>query len=73
MLCIVFSQKDHAAFAGERINVGRIGQASGANAALDDFAQILFVEGNFALGHLNHQGAIGVAAGYGGAEIRQAG
>src|SRR3954465_5525339 len=72
-MCIVFCQKDDAAFAGERVNVGGIRQASGANAALDYLAQILFVEGNFALGHLNHQGTIGVAAGYRGAEIRQAG
>ncbi len=73
MLGMVFRQKNYTALARKRVNIGRVSQSTGANAALDYFTEVLLMEGNLALGHLHHSGAIGVAAGYRSSEIGQTG
>ena len=44
---------------------------SGANVAANNFLQILFEEGDVALGHFDHAGAVGVTAGNRRPEVRQ--
>ena len=48
MIRRIFSQENHLRLARKRLNVGGVGQASGAHVTLDDFGKILFEEGHVA-------------------------
>ena len=73
MIGVGLGQKDYSGLAGKRLEVSGIRQTTGTHVTLDYFGQVLLVEGNVALGHLNHAGTIGMTAGYRGTKICQAG
>ena len=73
MLWGVFRQKNHLRLAGERLHVGRIGQSAGTHVTLDYFSEVFLEERNVALRHFDHARAVGMAADYRCAEVRQAG
>src|SRR6266576_4681692 len=68
----IFRQKDHLRLAGKRVHVGGVGQPPAADVALYDFFEILFVEKNIALRHLDHARAVGITTADRSSEIRQA-
>ena len=72
MLRRILGQKNHLRLARKGLHVGGVGQAPGAHIALDHFGEIFFEEGHVALCHFDHARAIGMAAGYRSAKVRQA-
>src|ERR1019366_4786853 len=68
-LGFVFGQENHLGFAGKRLDVGGVGQPAGTHVAANDLFQVLFEEGNVALGHLDHAGAVRMTAGNWSAKI----
>src|SRR5215469_1235127 len=69
----IFREEDDLRLLRKRLDIGGIGQASAADIALYDFFKVLFEKADIALRHLDHTGAVGVAAADGGSEIRKAG
>ena len=72
-LSFVLGEKNDLRLAGKRFDVGGVGEPARTHVAPDDFFQILFEEGNVALGHFDHARPVGMTAGNWSAKIRQAG